>query len=52
MAGRNYLQRSDGNLQELRGSDTAEVFPGDMFVVETPGGGGFGDATAMTRAAE
>jgi 5-oxoprolinase (ATP-hydrolysing) len=27
---------------ELGGTDKAEMRPGDVFVIETPGGGGYG----------
>jgi 5-oxoprolinase (ATP-hydrolysing) len=29
----------------LTGTDSAELEPGDVFVIETPGGGGYGAAT-------
>jgi len=28
----------------MRGCDTVHVEPGDVFVIETPGGGGYGPA--------
>ncbi|MFP4093757.1 MAG: hydantoinase B/oxoprolinase family protein [Cyclobacteriaceae bacterium] len=40
--GRQYIIRSDGTMQELKGIDQAELLPGDSMVVETPGGGGCG----------
>ena len=40
--GRNYVQRRDGKIETLRGTDGTEMAPGDVFVIETPGGGGFG----------
>ena len=40
--GRNWLQRADGRIMPLSGTDQAEMAPGDVFVIETPGGGGFG----------
>jgi len=42
--GRNYVIRSDGTREDLGGTDLTEMNPGDVFVVETPGGGGFGKA--------
>ncbi|MEC7490823.1 MAG: hydantoinase B/oxoprolinase family protein [Pseudomonadota bacterium] len=42
MLGRNYVERSDGTLTEQGGTDSTEVFDGDVYVVETPGGGGYG----------
>jgi 5-oxoprolinase (ATP-hydrolysing) len=41
-AGRNWVERSDGSVEMLTATDSAEVAPGDRFVIETPGGGGFG----------
>ncbi len=40
--GRNAVERADGRIEELTGSDSAEMAAGDVFVIETPGGGGFG----------
>jgi hypothetical protein len=41
-AGANRVQRVDGTVTELAGSDTADVGPGCVLVIETPGGGGYG----------
>ncbi|MEU9141180.1 hydantoinase B/oxoprolinase family protein [Streptomyces sp. NPDC048404] len=40
--GVNRVERVDGTVTELGGSDTADVGPGDVLVIETPGGGGYG----------
>ncbi|AOB33730.1 5-oxoprolinase [Bordetella sp. H567] len=40
--GRNYVQRADGRIQPLGPQDSTDLNAGDIFVVETPGGGGFG----------
>jgi 5-oxoprolinase (ATP-hydrolysing) len=40
--GRNRVDRADGSIVELAGSDSADVQPGDTLVIETPGGGGYG----------
>ncbi|MQY14906.1 hypothetical protein SRB5_50820 [Streptomyces sp. RB5] len=40
--GHNALERADGTVTELEGCDTAEAGAGDVLVVETPGGGGYG----------
>ena len=40
--GRNRVERVDGRVDELGPADQAELEPGDVFVIETPGGGGFG----------
>ncbi len=40
--GHNRVERSDGAVLELSGADRAELAPGDVFLIETPGGGGYG----------
>ncbi|WP_052452509.1 hydantoinase B/oxoprolinase family protein [Noviherbaspirillum autotrophicum] len=40
--GRNYVIRADGRQEELGFIASTEMQPGDVFVIETPGGGGFG----------
>jgi len=40
--GRNRVERVDGATVELGGCDQIEMGVGDVFVIETPGGGGFG----------
>ncbi len=40
--GHNYLIRADGSVDGLSGTDHRLVSPGDVFVIETPGGGGYG----------
>ncbi|MFI8534734.1 hydantoinase B/oxoprolinase family protein [Streptomyces aquilus] len=40
--GGNRVERADGTVTVLGGSDTADVEPGDVLVIETPGGGGYG----------
>jgi 5-oxoprolinase (ATP-hydrolysing) len=40
--GRNWVERADGSRTDLGYADETEVGPGDVFVIETPGGGGFG----------
>jgi 5-oxoprolinase (ATP-hydrolysing) len=42
--GHNWIERADGTREELSGNAKAEMNPGDVFVIETPGGGGFGRA--------
>ncbi|MDE2475681.1 MAG: hydantoinase B/oxoprolinase family protein [Alphaproteobacteria bacterium] len=41
-AGRNLVLRSDGKIESLGATATVEMDAGDTFVIETPGGGGFG----------
>src|SRR5205085_69856 len=40
--GINRVVRSDGRLEQLEHIGSAEMQPGDVFEVHTPGGGGFG----------
>jgi 5-oxoprolinase (ATP-hydrolysing) len=40
--GRHWVRRTDGSVTHLRGCDSIDVGPGDVFVMETPGGGGYG----------
>ena len=42
--GNNYVIRTDGSKNELRGTDSTEVEANDVMVIETPGGGGYGKA--------
>jgi 5-oxoprolinase (ATP-hydrolysing) len=40
--GRHWVERADGSVTAMRGCDSMRLEPGDVFVIETPGGGGFG----------
>ena len=40
--GNNYVVRLNGDVLQLTHADKAELEAGDVFVIETPGGGGFG----------
>jgi 5-oxoprolinase (ATP-hydrolysing) len=40
--GRQRVERADGTVVELSGTDRVELLPGDVVVIETPGGGGYG----------
>jgi 5-oxoprolinase (ATP-hydrolysing) len=40
--GRNWIERADGTREALDGTAMAAMNVGDVFVIETPGGGGFG----------
>jgi 5-oxoprolinase (ATP-hydrolysing) len=42
--GRQWVERQDGSVQILSGTAQVELGSGDMVVIETPGGGGFGDS--------
>lgn len=44
--GRNTVFRSDGFSKTLKGCDNIKVEPGDIFMVETPTGGGYGGCGA------
>ncbi|WP_042173942.1 hydantoinase B/oxoprolinase family protein [Streptomyces sp. NBRC 110035] len=50
--GANRIDRADGCVTPLDGSDSADVHPGDVLVVETPGGGGYGPPRDLHRAGE
>ncbi len=41
-AGVNFIERRDGKVEELSGTATAQMEVGDVFCIETPGGGGWG----------
>lgn len=40
--GRNCVVRRDGTIEPLKSCAEVQMHPGDVFVIETPGGGGFG----------
>jgi 5-oxoprolinase (ATP-hydrolysing) len=40
--GRNWVERADGRREEFDATFTVAMEAGDTFVIETPGGGGFG----------
>jgi 5-oxoprolinase (ATP-hydrolysing) len=40
--GINRIERRDGRVESLAHIGSAEMAPGDLFVIETPGGGGCG----------
>lgn len=40
--GRNYVERIHGGTEPLNSKAEVQMYPGDVFVIETPGGGGFG----------
>ncbi len=43
--GANRVERADGRVQTLGHIGSVTMHPGDVFVIETPGGGGWGQAT-------
>ncbi|MDD3445933.1 MAG: hydantoinase B/oxoprolinase family protein, partial [Zavarzinia sp.] len=40
--GRNWIEKTDGSKVVLTACDKAELDAGDVFVIETPSGGGYG----------
>lgn len=42
--GHNWVERQDGRIERLNSQDAIAMEKGDIFVIETPGGGGFGEA--------
>lgn len=40
--GKEWIERKDGSIVAHRGVDENEVYPDDVFVMQTPSGGGFG----------
>ncbi len=40
--GRHWVERASGQASPMAGCDSVEVGAGDLFVIETPGGGGYG----------
>ena len=40
--GRQWVERAGGTRTALRGTDRADLGAGDLIVIETPGGGGYG----------
>jgi 5-oxoprolinase (ATP-hydrolysing) len=47
--GRNSVVRADGSTEMFGATASVSVEPGDIFVIETPGGGGFGPPAAGRR---
>jgi 5-oxoprolinase (ATP-hydrolysing) len=43
--GEHHLERADGTIVPMAGADSAEAGAGDVFVIRTPGGGGYGPPT-------
>lgn len=43
--GQNWVERSSGEIEPLGSQAEVEMQPGDMFVIATPGGGGYGSPT-------
>ena len=45
LPGRQWVERRDGSKEILTGTGRAELEAGDVFVIETPGGGGYGSVS-------
>jgi 5-oxoprolinase (ATP-hydrolysing) len=43
-AGRQWVERADGTIHVMSGTESVELGVGDAVVIETPGGGGYGAA--------
>ena len=43
LPGENWVERVDGSAETLGATGSADMQPGDSFVILTPGGGGFGE---------
>jgi 5-oxoprolinase (ATP-hydrolysing) len=46
LPGRNWVESANGTIEVLTATQSAEMLAGDRFVIETPGGGGFGSAAS------
>jgi 5-oxoprolinase (ATP-hydrolysing) len=42
--GRHWIEHPDQSITPMRGCDSLPVAPGDVLVIHTPGGGGYGSA--------
>ncbi|MET0534328.1 MAG: hydantoinase B/oxoprolinase family protein [Steroidobacter sp.] len=40
--GKNWIERADGTIEHFGATHTAQLNSDDVFVIQTPGGGGFG----------
>ena len=40
--GKNSVTRLDGTIEVMNGNDVAQMNAGDVYVLKSPGGGGFG----------
>ncbi|MDQ6685443.1 MAG: hydantoinase B/oxoprolinase family protein, partial [Pseudomonadota bacterium] len=50
--GINRVERADGGVETLAHIGSVEMGRGDVFVIETPGGGGYGPPDSAIRSAE
>ncbi len=47
--GRHWVERADGSVTPMDGCDTVHLEAGDVFVLESPGGGGYGAAAQRQK---
>jgi 5-oxoprolinase (ATP-hydrolysing) len=47
--GINRVERADGRHEALAHIGSVQMGPGDVFVIETPGGGGYGKALIVEK---
>jgi 5-oxoprolinase (ATP-hydrolysing) len=52
LPGENTVRRRDGTEEQLSGNDRREMKAGDVFIMKTPGGGGYGAGAEDREAAE
>ena len=50
--GSQWVERTDGRIDPLEGCDETQMAAGDVFVIQTPSGGGFGAPEKRREAAE
>ncbi len=50
LPGEDYVLRSDGSVENLAGNDETRMQANDVFVMRTPGGGGFGAEVKSSNA--
>ena len=50
--GRTWVERADGTTVDLESCDEVEMEPGDVFVIQTPSGGGYGKPKSQQDIAE
>ncbi len=43
------VERADGGVEILASAEAVQMAPGDAFIIETPGGGGYGRRTPVAR---
>jgi 5-oxoprolinase (ATP-hydrolysing) len=44
--GGHWVERADATITPMSGCDSVQLEAGDVFVMETPGGGGYGESPA------